>query len=285
MTASVADRQEVTHSLGEWSIVIATGFGPRIVDVVKDNSPSLLARLDPAVSTPRSGGPPYIFRGGHRLWAAPEEPSVSYAPDEHACQIVASDEAVTVKAPPDSAGLVKTLEIHRRSGLLQITHHLENTEESPQDLACWGISQFRLGGWAMLPSGGRRLSDGLQADRAISVWPYTDLSDPRISWVNSGVEIKATAGPRLKLGAGPEPRHLGYFIDGFLFTKTIEAAGDMSYVDKGAVGQVFVDESFCELESIGPLTTVLPGQSITTMEAWDIATCPDLITAWEMIDS
>ena len=285
MMAPVADRQEVTHSLGDWSVVIATSFGPRIVDVIKGNSPSVFARLNPAVSIARRDGGPYIFHGGHRLWAAPEEPSVSYAPDEHDCQIVTSDEAVTVKAPPDSAGLVKTLEIHRRSGLLQITHHLENTNESPLRLAGWGISQFRLGGWAMLPSGGWGQSDGLQADRAISVWPYTDLSDPRISWVSSGVEIKATAGPRLKLGAGPEPRHLGYFIDGFLFTKTIEAARDRSYVDKGAVGQVFVDESFCELESIGPLTTVLPGESITTMEAWNIATCPDLITAWEMIDS
>ncbi|MEE8405785.1 MAG: hypothetical protein V3S32_01395 [Acidimicrobiia bacterium] len=53
----------------------------------------------------------------------------------------------------------------------------------------------------------------------------------------------------------------------------------MSYVDKGAVGKVFVDDSFCELESVGPLTTVLPGESITTTEAWDIATCTDLVTA------
>ncbi len=285
MTAPVPNRQEVTHSLGEWSVVIATGFGPRIVDVLKGNSPSVFARLDPAVSIPRRGGRPYIFHGGHRLWAAPEEPSVSYAPDGHECQIVASDGAVTIKAPRDSAGLVKTLEIRRRNELLQIAHYLKNTNESPLRLAGWGISQFRLGGWAMLPSGGRKHSSGLQADRTISVWPYTELSDPRISWARSGVEIKASAGPRLKLGAGPDPRRLGYLIDGFLFTKTIESAGDMSYVDKGAVGQVFVDDSFCELESVGPLTTVLPGESITTTEAWDIATCPDLITAWEMIDS
>ncbi|MEE8405784.1 MAG: hypothetical protein V3S32_01390 [Acidimicrobiia bacterium] len=154
MTSPVADRQEVTHSLGEWS--------------------------------------------GHRLWAAPEEPSVSYAPDGHECQIVASDGAVTIKAPPDSAGLVKTLEIHKRNELLQIAHHLENTNESPMRLAGWGISQFRLGGWAMLPSGAKRHSDGLQADRTISVWPYTEPSDPRISWASRGVEIEASAGPRLK---------------------------------------------------------------------------------------
>ena len=137
----------------------------------------------------------------------------------------------------------------------------------------------------MLPSGGRKQADGLQADRVISIWPYTELSDPRISLVSSGVEIKASAGPRLKLGAGPDPRRLGYFIDGFLFTKTIESADNTSYADKGAVGQVFVDDSFCELESVGPLATVLPGESITTTETWDIATCTNLFTAWEMIDS
>ncbi len=285
MTSPAADRQEVTHLLGEWSVVIATGFGPRVVDVMKGNSPSVFAKLDPNVSIQRDGGRPYVLHGGHRLWAAPEEPAVSYAPDGHECQIVASGGAVTIKAPPDSAGLVKTLEIQGSNQLLQITHHLENTNGSPMRLACWGISQFRLGGWAMLPSGGRKYADGLQADRTISVWPYTDLSDLRISWVSGGVEIKASAGPRLKLGAGPDPRRLGYFIDGFLFTKTIEPADDMSHVDKGAVGQVFVDDSFCELESVGPLTTVLPGESITTTEIWDIAPCPDILTAWEMADS
>ena len=92
--------------------------------------------------------------------------------------------------------------------------------------------------------------------------------------------ITAAAGPRLKLGSGPAPGRLGYLLDGHLFTKAVTAAGDGERrPDRGAVGQVFVDDRFCELESVGPLTDLEPGATGSLVERWELAPCRDLAEA------
>ncbi len=92
--------------------------------------------------------------------------------------------------------------------------------------------------------------------------------------------ITADAGPRLKLGSGPDPGRLGYFVDGRLFIKVVTSSVEAEiHPDRGAVGQVFVDDRFCELESVGPLTELEPGATCSLVERWELVPCPDLAEA------
>jgi hypothetical protein len=91
--------------------------------------------------------------------------------------------------------------------------------------------------------------------------------------------VNADPGAALKLGAGPNPVRLGYFLDGYLFVKEFPAAGDSRYADRGAVGQIFLERDFCELESLGALTTLAPGSQATHRETWTLAECDSLETA------
>lgn len=272
----------VEHVIGPYRITAATAFGPRLLGVSIDGAGDLFARL-PADVVIESATGDFHLRGGHRLWAGPERPPITYASDDHACVVTTGLDALTVEAPPDAAGLIKRLDVSlTEGGGLSVDHRLTNDGASEICVAPWAITQLALGGTALLPVGAAARHDGPQPDRSLVLWPYTSLTDSRISWSDRTVAIDASPGPRLKLGSGPNPRRLGYLRDGFLFMKEIEAAtGD--YPDRGAVGQVFVAEQFCELETVGVLALLAPGDTATHRETWHLTACADLDTAHRLV--
>jgi hypothetical protein len=87
--------------------------------------------------------------------------------------------------------------------------------------------------------------------------------------------VDAEAGPPFKIGTGPDPGRLGYLLEGQLFTKGVIPAGAGSYPDRGAVGQFYLGDVFCELETVGPLVTLQPGELATHREVWQIEGCDD----------
>ena len=249
----------------------------------RHGGPELFAQLsaDVAIDLPDSGT--YRFHGGHRLWAAPEIPSITYAPDDHPCVVSAGDDELTITAPADAVGFVKQLSVRLDGNRLVVDHLLTNAASESASVAAWAITQFRLGGVALLPTGPSIAGDQFQADRSFVLWSYTELTDPRLSWHERTAVVAAAAGPRFKIGSGPNPGRLGYLIDRQLFIKEITPAGAGSYADRGAVGQVFVDGSFCELESVGPIVALEKGSSVTHREFWEITDCADLATAHDRL--
>ena len=288
MAGAATPRSGTNHArialrIGPYRLEAATGFGPRLTGLRRDEGPELFARLgeDVAIELPDSGT--FRFHGGHRLWAAPEVPAVTYSPDDHSCVVSTGDDELTITAPADAAGFVKGISVRRDGDRLAVDHRITNAGSGPASIAAWAITQFRLGGSALLPIGPSTAGDRLQADRSVAIWPYTTLNDPRLSWQQRAAVIEAIAGPRFKLGSGPSPGRLGYLIDRQLFTKEIAPAGAGAYADRGAVGQVFVDDSFCELESVGPIVELEPGSSVDHREFWEITECADLDTAYRLL--
>lgn len=277
------DGAAVAHRLGPYLVEAATRFGPRLVSLRREEGPELFAQLSDDVAIDLPDSEPYRFHGGHRLWAAPEVPAITYAPDDHTCVVSAGEDELTITAPADGAGLVKQLTVSLDGIRLVVDHELSNVGSEPASVAPWAITQFRLGGVALLPTGPRNAPDALAADRSLVVWPYTNLADPRLSWEERAAIVDAVAGPRFKIGSGPSPGRLGYLIDRQLFTKEIPPARAGTYPDRGAVGQVFVDSYFCELESVGRIAAVEPGSPITHREVWEVTDCPDVATAYRRL--
>ena len=280
---SGSNRARIALRIGPYRLEAATEFGPRLTGLRRDKGPEFFAQLgeDVAIDLPDSGT--FRFHGGHRLWAAPEIPSVTYSPDDHSCVVSTGDNGLTITAPADAAGLVKEMSVRLDGNGLVVDHRLTNAGSGPASIAAWAITQFRLGGSALLPIGPSTVGDRFQADRSIAIWPYTNLTDPRLSWQEGTAVVQAIAGPRFKIGSGPSPGRLGYLIDRQLFTKEIAPAGAGAYADRGAVGQVFVDDSFCELESVGPIVGLEPGSSVNHREFWEITECADLATAYRRL--
>jgi len=245
------------------AVVVTTSLGPRVLGLLLDGSNLMAVLPDAALEG-------FRFLGGHRLWAAPEVPALTYQPDDRACAVADLGDGVRVEAPPDGAGLVKALEVRPDGEGWLVDHELRNQGERPLRLAPWAITQLRPGGRAMLPLGAR--GAGPQADRALVLWPYTDLDDPRLAFSADAVEVDtepAAPGP-VKVGAAPGHGRISYRLGEVLFEKRVEVAPAEGYADRGAAAQVYACGDFCELETLGPLRDLAPGDSATHREAWNV---------------
>ncbi len=269
----------VEIELGIYRIQVATAFGPRVLGLSRDGGPEIFASLDPEVVIDRPDTGVYRFRGGHRLWASPEIPEITYAPDDEPCSVATSTDRVAVVGRVDRSGLVKGIDMSLAGGRLLVEHVLTNSGTGPMEVAPWAITQLRLGGLAIVPVSGEPDEDRLSASSSLVLWPYTDLTDPRVTWDRGGLLVRAEAGPPFKVGTGPSPGRLGYLIDEHLFTKTVTPAGSEPYPDRGAVGQFYLGDAFCELESVGPLATLKQGEQVTHREIWEIEECDSVASA------
>lgn len=265
-----------SYQLGPYEVAVATAFGPRVTSLRHEESPEMFVTLGPQMSTPHPSGAEYRFRGGHRLWVSPEDPAVTYAPDDHECTVTSGPDSLTITAPADMAGCEKTIHLSWSGSGLVVDHHLRWVGAKPIDASPWAITQLPLGGVAILPVVGS--GEGPGADRCVVVWPYTRLDDERISWAGNSALIDATPGKPVKLGSGPDPGSVGYLRDGHLFIKRFAALRG-EYPDRGAVAQVYANELFCELESIGPLVRLESGAAATHTETWEITRCDGLESA------
>lgn len=277
------DSTVIDLQIGPYSLAAATAFGPRVVSLRRQPGPELFAQLGDEVVIEQPDSGIFRFHGGHRLWVAPEVPAITYASDDHPCVVSTSAGGLTIRGPVDAAGFIKELRVSLEGERLIVDHRLANTRLQPASVALWGLTQLRLGGIALVPMRGPSSQYEFQADRSLILWPYTSLIDPRLSWQERAAVIEAVPGPRFKIGSGPSPGRLGYLIDRQLFTKEIAPAGDGTYPDRGAVAQVFVEDSFCELESVGPVVSVEPGSSVSHREVWEVTECPDLATAYDRL--
>ena len=265
-----------TFALGDYKVDIAEDFGPRIVGLRRAGGGEVLASLGPDSVIQHAGGV-FRFRGGHRLWAAPEIPASTYASDDEPCTVVSDDDRLTVTGEPDSAGLAKTMSVTLDGDALLVEHTIDRENDTAL-FAAWGITQLPLGGTALVPIEGPDTSP--LPNRSLILWPYTDLGDTRLAFHGGRVEIEAGDGEPLKLGTAGWRSRLGYLRKGQLFTKEIVTSSAGVVPDFGSSHQVYVGQGFCELETIGGQVTKGPAR---LTERWQVIACGDIGEAWELV--
>jgi hypothetical protein len=260
-----------TFDIGAFRVSVATDVGPRILSVWRDGGPKLFAELGDL--TIAGGGHTYRLVGGHRLWRAPEAPILTYLPDGTAVDIVETAQGVSVHGEPEPDGIVKSIDVSAIGEFLAVEHTITNHGAESATLAPWAITQFRIGGVAFVPlapdPGGE---DSLRPNRAIVVWPYTDLSIPEFSFGADMIRLQGSARRgKSKIGVANARGWLAYHLDGELFVKWAPVHNVAErHVDLNADMQCFRNESFVELESLGPVVDLSPGESVTHRELWSL---------------
>lgn len=252
--------------------IVSTSVGPRILGLFADGGNLLAVLPDARIDRPGEG--PFRLLGGHRLWAAPEVPRITYEPDDGPCVATEVERGVRVEAPADGAGFIKSIEVRHSDAGWDVDHELRNGSVAPVTLAPWAITQFPLGGEVVVPAATD--ATGPQADRALVFWPYTDPGDPRLHLGTDDVRIDAAAGVGwLKIGLSPSRGRVSYQRDGEVFEKHVDVESGAPYADLGAAIQVFVCDEFCELESLGPLREVAPDGVVLHHERWTVRRAGD----------
>jgi hypothetical protein len=263
---------------GDLTAFLRSDRGPRVRALMWGDGPNLLAELPDAVID----GPHGIYHmlGGHRLWTAPEVPDRTYRPDDAPCAVVSERGGFRVIAPDDGSGLERELAVFPHPDGFAVEGRIRAAASMDQSVAPWMITQFPIGGVAILPLVPSH--DRPEASHALAMWPYTDLADPRLSFGERHVAIHATGGVPLKVGAVPGSGRLGYLRAGWLFVKTASVP-DAPTADFGATGQVYDGAGFLELETLGPLVRLEAGAEVAHTEVWSVHRVDDLDAALSIV--
>ena len=245
----------------------------RIMGLIPAGKPNLLADIShvPPIATPYGD---FHFRGGHRLWHSPEAMPRSYIPDDDISITDLPDGVILEAKTEPGANIRKQIEIRLAADKPSVTliHTLINDGMWQVELAPWAITQFRLGGTAILPMPvGNADAAGLLHNRQVSLWPYTRINDSRVTWDDQFVLFKADAMlPPFKIGYFNSTGWLAYWVDGVLFRKTFDVLSGLPHPDNNCNAEMYCGDQFVELESVAPLTKLLPGASVSHTETWDI---------------
>jgi len=268
----------VELSTGKIDLIISKSVGPRVLSLSYKGGENLFAELpNDYLEYPGDGN--FYFYGGHRLWVAPEDPFVTYIPDDQPIRIQESSGFVEfIQKINQTKGIQKSIRIRLTDydDVVTIDHLIHNEGNFPLKCAPWAITQFKLGGVAILPQQIKGIDGNtLLPDRSIVLWPYTDINDPRIRWGNQFIFV----GPEpfdqaLKIGMSNAQKWMAYFYHNLLFIKYAENCETDQLVDQGATSECYCNSKFIELETLGPLKQIEPGKTIQHREVWRIVDTP-----------
>lgn len=253
-------------------LLVTQSVGPRIIRLSLSGGENILAEL-PEFTLDCPGTGKMNLWGGHRLWHAPEVKRRTYLPDNQPVTITEIENGLeVVQSIENQTGIQKSMRIvlPDRSAKVIIDHTLKNEGMWPVELALWAITQFKVGGIAILPQTTAHADpDGLQPNRQLSLWPYTDMNSPHIQWGNRIILVWANVTDRaLKLGFPNPAGWLAYHLDRTLFVKQAAYQAEADYLDFGSSSECYCNAEFLELETLSPRITLAPGQSASHRETW-----------------
>lgn len=250
--------------------------GPRLVRLFLRGSEENWFAEVPAkkVTTPLGD---YFFRGGHRLWYAPEKIPQTYQPDNTPIHIESLADGVRLHQPPEPlTGICKHIEIHLHAGRAALTliHSLENTGTQSIELAPWALTMLKLGGIAILPQTMGAVDEhGLLPNRNLVLWQYTRINDPRLEWHDDVIRLHARAElPPCKIGYLNRAGWMAYWRNGILFVKRFVPQPAALHPDLNCNAEVYCNDEFIELETLAPMQRLEPQQSIEHTETWEFYT-------------
>jgi hypothetical protein len=261
-------------SNGGANVIAAADFGPRIVSYSLSGGENVLGwHPDAAVQTDLGTWKPY---GGHRLWMAPENMPLSYAPDNEPVQIEEHGElSLSLSAKEDAAGIEKriTLTLAESGSQLTLEHQITNRGEA-REASAWALTIMAPGGEAVIPNEpfAPYSHETLLPVRSLAVWSYTDFTDPRWTFTKDEIRIRVdeSLGHQQKIDILNKQGWAGYRLGDVFFSKSFEYVEGASYPDMNSNTEIYTAGGFVEVESLSPLIRLETGESITYTETWEL---------------
>jgi hypothetical protein len=242
-----------------------TTRGPRIIGLHVKNSGTELFAKTPDVHWTTPHGE-YYLHGGHRLWTAPEDPFYTCPEDD--VYVVTENDSLILRSRVDASCLEKEISFHLDENRVRLFHRIKWHGRDPIELAPWAITQMQLGGMAILP---QSRSEGLQPNRNIVLWPYSQVDDERLELHDDVILLHGRAAEEaFKIGNYNSNGWIAYAMQNALFVKRFSIDATNRYPDMGCNVEAYVKDSFVELETLGPLTELEPGANVTFEETWEV---------------
>jgi hypothetical protein len=256
-------------------LLVTTDVGPRILVYKTPLGENILKTFQDQLGS--TGEPEWQIRGGHRLWLAPEDALLSYHVDNGPVSWRYdgfSGEVVLESTQQSPQRIRKTLGIlsAAQGSRISLRHSVVNEGDQPITLAIWALTVMQSEGLEIIPQPPLRDDpNDLLPSRAIVLWPYTDLSDLRLTLGRKFWLLRHAADyPRIKIGLAHREKWIAYVLGGTLFIKTFDYNPNEAYPDGGCNFETFANSAILEIESLGPLVTLHPGGTANHHEVWHL---------------
>jgi hypothetical protein len=257
---------------GEVELVVTADVGPRIIRFGFVGGQNLLKEYPDQLG--KSGEEKFQLRGGHRVWKAPEDPIATWAPDNVPVEVTVTPQGLTAREPVEPlTGLQKEISVSLAptGSEVTVTHRLVNKTLFPLEFSPWALTMMAQGGIAItgFPPRGTH-PQNLEATNPLVMWAYTDLSDVRWGFTKKYLTLRQDPKNPVPQKIGHfNPRTWGaYYLNGEVFLKQYRPEADKTYPDFGCSFETFTNSEFLEMETLGPMTKIAPGQGVTHVEHW-----------------
>ena len=257
---------------GEIEAIVTGDVGPRIIRFAFVGGQNLFKEF--ADQLGKSGEEKFQLRGGDRVWKAPEDPVATWAPDNVPVEIQITATGLIAREPVEPlTKLQKEIEVRMaESGAgMMVIHRITNRGLFPLKFSVWALTMMAPGGVAVsgFPPRGKHPIN-LEATNPLVMWAYTNLGDRRWKFLEKYLTLRQdpnNADPQ-KLGMFNADTWAVYLLNGEGFLKRTKADPAKTHPDFGCSFETFTNNEFLEIETLGPMTEVPPGQTVEHVEHW-----------------
>jgi hypothetical protein len=254
-------------------LIVTADVGPRIIRFGFLGRENMFGEIKGQLGTTKSDS--WMIFGGHRLWHSPEAARTYYPDFEPVLVQEIEDGLVVTQKPEPTTGIQKQMEIRMSPDRpeVQVKHTLINHNVWPVETAPWSLSVMDVGGTAIVPLPPRGSHpESMTSTSVLSIWPYTDLSDPRWGLGFRFVLLKQDSHNTVpqKIGVFNSEGWAAYANHNALFVKQTPLQFDGIYPDLGVNFELFTNEMILEVESLGPLEMIPPKGTIDHFEYWTL---------------
>ncbi|MGF1482805.1 MAG: hypothetical protein ACFBZ8_00400 [Opitutales bacterium] len=255
-------------------LVVPREVGPRILSLTLGEGPNLFCNVKESLG--RSGEDEWQLRGGHRLWHSPEDPDRTYELDNFPIEVepLTSGNGLNITGNPDEfTRMQKRIEVEViDERTFKLTHNLENQNLWPVECAPWSLSVMKKGGYAVIPllPKGDHETD-LLPNYSLVPWTYTDLTHPCWNFDRDFIGVDTPhADVSQKLGLTAYLGWSAYWQPGGTFVKYAPYEVGATYPDRGCVFETYCCDFMIEVEALGPLECLEPGDDCELVEWWGL---------------
>jgi hypothetical protein len=266
-------------------LIVTLDVGPRVICYRKPGGFNVMKNYDEMMGG--TGEKEWQIRGGLRFWLAPEDLTRTYFPDNRPVAHTPLGEFAARFTPPpeEPYGVQKVMELRLEEAGSRVHLRLKvtNVGQTPTTLAPWAPTVMAPGGMEIIPLPPKANHPGHPSrakhpgdygpNLSFIMWPYFDFTDERWTFGSRYIFLRQDSkkGPT-KIGLGHPVPWVAYWNQGTLFVKRFRHHEWAKYPDMGTSYQTFTNEDMLEMETVGVLCTLLPGQSAELEETWELFT-------------
>lgn len=270
-------------SNGDAELIVTLDVGPRVISYSLPGGPNVMKNYPAMMGG--TGEAEWQIRGGHRFWLAPEDLTRTYFPDNRPVKWEAlGPTAARFTPPPETEyGVQKVMELRLagKGSRVEVNLRVTNVGTAPTELAPWGPTVMAPGGVEIIPLPPKRPHPGHPSNarspadygpnQGLILWPYFDFADARWTFGSRYVFLRQdpAKGPT-KIGLAHRMGWVAYLNSGALFVKRFDYREGAVYPDLGTRYQTFSNEDMLEMETVGELVTLKPGESAGLNESWEL---------------